>query len=92
MKAKGITDKQEAKEKQLGQAPGEVFAEMCIRDRDSTFICHFKTPYTVGAGIGKRPFLMAEHLALEQALRDATKVHLDKGLLHALDVYKRQAV
>ena len=29
---------------------------------------------------------MAEHLALEQALRDATKVHLDKGLLHALAV------
>lgn len=30
MKAKGITDKQEAKEKQLGQAPGEVFAAIAM--------------------------------------------------------------
>ena len=30
MKAKGITDKQEAKEKQLGQAPGEVFAAISM--------------------------------------------------------------
>lgn len=30
MKVKGITDKQEAKEKQLGQAPGEVFAAIAM--------------------------------------------------------------
>lgn len=30
MKAKGITDKQEAKEKKLGQAPGEVFAAIAM--------------------------------------------------------------
>lgn len=30
MKVKGITDKQEAKEKQLGQAPGEVFAAIAL--------------------------------------------------------------
>lgn len=30
MKAKGITSKQEAKEKQLGQAPGEVFAAIAM--------------------------------------------------------------
>ena len=30
MKAKGITDKQEANEKQLGQAPGEVFAAIAM--------------------------------------------------------------
>lgn len=30
MKAKGITDKQEAKEKLLGQAPGEVFAAIAM--------------------------------------------------------------
>lgn len=30
MKAKGITDKQEAKEKRLGQAPGEVFAAIAM--------------------------------------------------------------
>lgn len=30
MRAKGITDKQEAKEKQLGQAPGEVFAAIAM--------------------------------------------------------------
>lgn len=30
MKAKGITDKHEAKEKQLGQAPGEVFAAIAM--------------------------------------------------------------
>lgn len=30
MKAKGITDKQEAKEKQLGRAPGEVFAAIAM--------------------------------------------------------------
>jgi len=30
MKAKGITDKQEAKEKQLGQVPGEVFAAISM--------------------------------------------------------------
>ena len=30
MKAKGITDKQEAKEKKLGEAPGEVFAAIAM--------------------------------------------------------------
>lgn len=30
MRVKGITDKQEAKEKQLGQAPGEVFAAIAM--------------------------------------------------------------
>ncbi len=30
MKVKGITDKQEAKEKQLGRAPGEVFAAIAL--------------------------------------------------------------
>ena len=30
MKAKGITDKQEAKEKKLGEAPGEIFAAIAI--------------------------------------------------------------
>ena len=29
MKVKGITDKKEAKEKKLGEAPGEVFAAYC---------------------------------------------------------------
>ena len=30
MKAKGITDKQEAKEKKLGEAPGEIFAAIAM--------------------------------------------------------------
>ncbi len=30
MKVKGITDKQEAKEKKLGEAPGEVFAAIAM--------------------------------------------------------------
>lgn len=30
MRAKGITDKQEAKEKELGQAPGEIFAAIAM--------------------------------------------------------------
>lgn len=30
MKAKGITDKQEAKDKQLGEAPGEIFAAIAM--------------------------------------------------------------
>ena len=30
MKAKGITDKQEAKEKKLGEAPGEIFAAIAV--------------------------------------------------------------
>ncbi len=37
MKVKGITDKQEAKEKKLGEAPGEVFAaiSMAIHEMQS---------------------------------------------------------
>ena len=31
MKAKGITDKQEAKEKKLGEAPGEIFAAIAMK-------------------------------------------------------------
>ena len=47
MKAKGITDKQEAKEKQLAQAPGEVYAaiSMAIARNARVMYTMWKTRY-----------------------------------------------
>ena len=40
MKAKGITDKQEAKEKKLGEAPGEIFAAIAMAMHEMQSVLH----------------------------------------------------
>ena len=54
--------------------------------KDSAFVGQLKTTYTVGARIGKSAFLMTEHLALEQTLRNTAEIDFHERLFGALAV------
>ena len=58
-------------------------------EEDGAPVGQFEAPRAVGGGVGEGAFLVAEHLALEQALGDAAQVDLDKRLPRpsAVEVY-----
>src|SRR5260370_36515922 len=41
---------------------------------DGTAVCYFKSPWFASESSGKRPFFMAEELALHQSLRQSSTV------------------
>ena len=47
-------------------------------EEDGAALGQFETADTVGLGISKRAFLVAEHLTLEQRRGDTAKVHFHK--------------